>query len=297
MSEFQCQVEVPAVSGLPDGEITVGRKYVITCEGPFPRDIEPEKVQLKLPPDNKYDLKLFSFEFRSLSTVDLSVTSYRASTGELPLILQYGDKELNLGIIKHTVKSVLPPQDPQAQQQPEQQQPYPSMGPATLPVPPLYWALLLGVIACLGTYVYFKVLRHVQRKNMIESLKEYDNALTPVNQFYHNLRRLQRENSAFAGVKASPEDIATAIRALVWMWQLYLTREFKIPADKWNDSLVLKNLKKYNRNIYSEFAPDFKKIFKEVKNFQVEGTKFDETDVQNFAKQARFLIEKVERFK
>lgn len=295
MSEFQCRTEIPAVPGLPDNEITVGRKFIVHCEGPFPRDIEPEKVQLQLAPANKYDLKLFGFEFRSLSAADLLVTTYRAGPLEVPLQIQYGEGNLALGVVKLQVKSVLPPADPRQGQQQEAPQPYPPMGPVNLPVPTLYWALLVGALLCVGSYIFFKVLRHVQRKNMIENLKEYDSALTPVNQFYQNLRRLQRENSSFSGVKASPEDVASAIKALLWMWEMYLTRRFQVPAEKWNGVLILSSIKKYHRPVYNELQTDFKKIFKEVQGFKTASAQFDETDVQNFSKQVRTLIEKVER--
>lgn len=295
MAEFQCRTEVPAVSNLIEGEITVGRKFIIHCEGPFPAGVQPESVQLVLPPAHKYDLKLFSFEYRSTTSADLLVTTYRAGALDVPLSLQLGEQTLALGNLKFEVKSVLPPPTPETQQQPPQ--PYPPFGPFNLPIPPLYWGLLAVFILTLGLTVFFRVLRHLQRKSMIERLKQYDSALSPVNQFYHSLRQLQRSNTVFAGVKASEAEVAEAARSLISIWQLYLTREFQVPASKWNEALILKNIKKYHRRIFAELSADFKKVFKEVKALGATGAKFDETDVQNFAKQIRLLIEKVEKLK
>jgi hypothetical protein len=58
----------------------------------------------------------------------------------------------------------------------------------------LYWALLAGFIGLLVLLAISKVYRVVQRRNMLERLREHDSALSPLAEFHQQFRRLQRRS-------------------------------------------------------------------------------------------------------
>lgn len=299
MAAVQCKVEIPAVEGLQENTLTVGREFILSCEGEFPRDLQAEKMQILLKPEEKYNIHLLNFEFRNPTTADLKVTAYRAGEFQFKdLQVTDGAQTLSLGPLAYKVATVIQPPEPKpGEEQPAKQEPFGPMGPAPLSVPMLYWAILAGVIGLVILLILTKVYRVIQRRSMLEKLREHDSALSPLSQFHQNLRRLQRKNPVFFGVTAQNSDLQEAFEELNKGFLLFLTRQYKVPAMEWNERLVLKDIKKYHHKVYAEFGPDLKKLYKEFGHGAKDKQKLADTDILNIARHTRMLVEKMEASK
>lgn len=294
MATLQCKTEIPSIEGLNENELTVGREFLLVCDGDFPKDIAQDKLHFNLKPEEKYKIHLLGFEFRSPTQADVKVTAYQAGSIQFQeLQLTDGSHTLSLGAIHYDVQSVLPKPEPGQGQ--VKQEPYGPVGPASLSVPLLYWGILAGFFVFLFLVLITKVLRIVQRRNMLERLKEHDSALSPLAQFHQSMRRLQRVNTVFFGGAATKEDIAQCLTETGQMLKLYLTRRYQMPALEWSDRLILKDLKKYNPKIFAEFGDELQKLLKEYQRGQQDQASLIEQDVLNIATQCRQLVEKMER--
>ncbi|MEK2690350.1 hypothetical protein [Bdellovibrio sp. GT3] len=299
MAAIQCKVEIPGISGLKDGELTVGREFLLVCDGDFPKDLQQDKLQLVLAPEQKYSIKLQGFEFRSPTQADLKVVSYTAGNPVKfdNLQLTDGTQTLDLGLVQFQLISVLPPPPPPGKpgEQPPKQEPFGPIGPLNIPVPPVYWIILAAVLGVVALFVATKVFRSIQRRKIIERLKEHDSALSPIAEFHQKFRRMQRANTVFFGGTPQPEDIPTALDETRHMLKLYITRRYKIPALEWSPRLILKDLKKYHPKVYQDTGVELEKLVKEFQHAVEDKAKLSKSDVLNLSKRARLLVEDMER--
>lgn len=295
MVTIQCKTEIPAVEGLKDNEITVGREFFLACEGEFPKNLIQEKLHFVVDEVHKYQIQLLSFEFRSPTQADIKITAYKAGNVQFQdLQITDGTETLSLGPIQYAVQTVIEQQQPKAGQAPQPPQPYGPIGPARMAVPMLYWAILGSAVMVALASVVAIVYRSVQRRMMIERLKEHDSALSPLAQFHQSFRRLQRMNSVFFGGKAEKAHIEQCLDETYQMLKLYLTRRFKVPALEWTPRLIIKDLKKYQRPVYAEYGIELAQLFKEYERGTQDKKNLNEEDVLVLTKQCRSLVEKME---
>ena len=295
---IQCRVEIPKVEGLKDGEMTVGRVAHLLCEGEFPKDVNAKKLHFVKTPEQKYLIHLLRADFTSPTQADFTATGYVAGEIKWPdLQMTDGTASFSLGPMMYDVMTVIPKPDPNAPSIPGQtakQEPYGPIGPAELPVPHLYWIILVSVIGLAAALIIFKVVRVIQRRNMIERLKEHDSALSPLHQFHQTMRKLQRSNPAFFGGTVNEADVQSAMEEMRLMLRLYLTRKFKIPAIEWSGRLIIKDIKKRHRKVYSEVGHDLQALIKEFQHAFENKQKVTSSDVVNIAKRTRSVIETIE---
>jgi hypothetical protein len=297
MADLQCKLEIPKAPGLNDNELTVGREFFLECQGDVPKDIDREKINFVLKPEQKYQIHLLGFEFRDSTTVDIKVTSYLAGPLKLDgLVMSDGTQTLNLGNIEYTVQTVIKPPEPQpGEQQPAKQEPYGPMGPAVIGVPMVYWASVVGAIVLVALLAAFRIYRIAQRRRMIEKLREHDSALSPIAQYHQNMRRLQRENTVFFGGEGTESDVLRSLDEGSRFLKLYLTRRFTIPAMEWSDRLIVSDLKRHHKKVYSEHGSDIKRTLKEYSRAFQDKKKLKTADVLNLTKSNRKLVESLER--
>lgn len=294
MATIQCKTEIPPIDGLKENELTVGREFILACEGDFPKDLVQEKLSFSLKPEQKYQIHLLGFEFRSKTKADIKVTSYQAGGVQFQdLQLTDGTQMLSLGPVQYSVQTVIPKPEPGKEQ--VKQEPYGPIGPASLSVPLLYWAILAGFISFIILLFASKIYRIIQRRNMLGRLKEHDSALSPLAQFHQSLRRLQRTNTVFFGGKAEKAHIQECLHETYQMLKLYLTRRYQVPAIEWSPRLVLKDIKKHHPKVYAECATDLEKLFKEYSRGIQDQENLKEEDVLIITKHCRSLIERMER--
>lgn len=297
MAAIQCKLEIPKVEGLNDNEITVGREVLLTCEGEFPKNLNPQKLHFVESAETKYLIKLLKVNFESETKAVFVVTSYKAADIRWPDLQMTDDAQtFSLGALDYRVETVIPKPDPK-QAQPGQEQKteaYGPIGPADISIPHIYWVILLAVIGLVISLIVFKIVRVVQRRNMIERLKEHDSALAPLTQFHASMRKLQRVNPAFFGSVATQEDIHSAMEELRHMLRLYITRKYKIPALEWSARLIAKDIKKHHRKVYAECGSDLLALIKEYQHAFENKQSVIGSDVINLAKRTRSLVELME---
>ncbi len=298
MAAIQCKVEIPKVEGLKDGELTVGREFILVCEGEFPKTLQQDKLQLVLQPEQKYTIALRGFEFRTPTEADIKVTSYTAGGVKFDnLQITDGTTTLDLGPVQYQLVSVLPPPKPPSQpgEQAPKQEPFGPIGPMNIQVPMIYWAFLAAFLGLIVLFLMTKIFRSIQRRKTIERLKEHDSALPPLAEFHQKFRRMQRENTVFFGGTPKPEDIPLALDETRHMLKLYITRRYKIPALEWSPRLILKDLKKYHPKVYQNTGSELEKLVKEFLHAVEDRSKLSGSDVINLSKRARLLVEEMER--
>lgn len=307
MIELQCKIEIPQVQGLQDNELTVGREFLFVCDGEFPKDLKQDKLEFVKTPEMKYQIKLLGFEFRSSTQADIKATSYVVGPLRLPqLQLTDGNYVLNLGDQVFTLATVItPPAETggvpaeagaQSQTAAPPPQPFPAMGPMNIPVPVLYWTILAVVVGGICVSLVYKVFRVIQRKNMLEKLKQYESVQTPEQQYHASYRKLQRTSPIFYDQVINTEDVQVVVRDTMTFFKTYLTRKYQVPALDWNDKLILRDIKKYHPKVYEEHQKDLEKILKEYSLALKEQNKLTQVDAKNLANNSRSLVEKLERF-
>jgi hypothetical protein len=298
MADLQCKLEIPKIEGLKDQELTVGREFFLSCDGEVPKTINRDKVHFVLKPENKYQLQLLGFEFRTSSVVDLKVTSYLAGQHHVEGVqLTDGEFTVALAPVDFTVQTVLePPAAPtQPGEQPAKQEPYGPIGPAVIGIPLVYWASFLAVLSVMGLFAAFRFYRIAQRRRMLERLRQHDSALSPIAEFHQNMRRLARENTVFFGGEGTAEDVHRSLDEGHRVLKLYLTRKYRIPAMEWSDRLILNDIRKYHGKAYDEHGSDLKKILKEYSRAFHDKKHLKTNDVLNLTKFNRKLVEQLER--
>lgn len=295
---MQCQVDIPAVEGLQNNELTVGRVFFLRCqsgnETPWPKNIDIEKLQFVLTPEQKYQIKLLGFEFRTGDTADLKVTSYVGGPVDFKN-LQVTDQTqaVDLGPVQFKVKSVLePPKEGQAQVEA-----YGPMGPASIHFPLVYTVSIVLVIALLTLFIAQKVFRWSQRRRVLARLRQHDAALAPLPQFHQSWRKLRRENPVFFGKDFERTHIEGAFDQLNNFLRIFLIRELHVPALEWSDKLILADLRKYHKVVFLEAGPDLKKLLGEFTQGEKNKTTLSAQDILVLSEQTRRCVEKIDQVK
>jgi len=298
---MQCNLDIPKISGLEDNQLTVGREFYLICKGDWPKDLIQEKLHFSGDETMKYALKMRGFEFRSPEEADIKVVSYLAGKVQIPqLILTDGVKTVDLGQHAFQVESVLP--KPEAggglmpgQEQQQQPKPFGPVGPATIPVPILYWLVLVGAVVFVVMVVALRSWRFNQRRAMLQRLKEHDVAISPMQELHQSMRKLQRANAVFYGKEASEAELQEATKELSRMLKVYVSRRLSVPAFEWSERLILNDIRKYHPPVFAEYGTKLRTLFTEFKKAESPQAKLTANDVSQLAVSLRKTLEGVER--
>lgn len=293
---MKCQVEVTPIQGI-EAPLSVGQDFLLNCIGDWPRGIQPESVSLSLPPEAKYVLRMRSFELRSKTEADLKVLSYTPGRVQLPdLTLNTNQGEISLGPIEFEVHSVLVAPDPG-----KQPEPFGPIGPAIISWPWIYTILIvifvLGAMGAVGSYF----LRKWQRRRLLDQLQTSNSSQSPENQFYQNIRSLQRKNPLFFAEAAAVSTQGThsdeALQALVTLedaLKTYLVRQFLIPAFHWKPNLICRDFLKQNRRYHSELSSQLLVLLNEF--YKIKKTQMcTDIDAQTLFKKTQKWVDEVEK--
>lgn len=284
-----CQVSVPPVQGLEENVLTVGREFYLVCKGQFAgKDLSGSAQRVLEEGQDTYDLKIFETAFLSPEELQIKATSYRAGTHQIEnLKLQWGEQVVELGPIQFEVQTVIEKTD-------QTVEPY---GPIALTMswPLILWIVLGALLIFVLTFFGFRIRRHVQRKALIEELRQHDSALTPLAEVHQKYRRWRREHPFFYGHSASQEELKKFLNEVEHAYRLFLVRVFKIPALKWGVGLILRDLKKYHRGVYDEFKIDIRRYFLELSKAQ-EAATLQSQDMIQLTEGLRILAEKITQF-
>lgn len=287
-----CELQIPKVEGLPDQVMTVGRKFILDCKGQFPKEFKPESWPIEFAENqNPHSLKILSSNFISPEEVKIEATSYVAGGTEFKnLKLKFStapdSNSVELGPLKFEVQSVI-------QQQAKPPEPF---GPIALSMswPLVWWFVIAIILLLISGSIGLRIRRAVQRKNLLEDLRKHDSSLTPLAEVHKQYRQWRREKSFFYDQVNPSENLSDFLKEVDQAFRLYLTRAFKVPALKWNDRSVLKDIKKYHPETFEALSLDLKKLMSELAKAK-EATNLKSRDMIQLTESFRILSEKLSR--
>lgn len=257
MSVASCRINIPPIKDM-DSTLTVGRVFVLLCEGEFPK-LNPEHLEFRLEETDKFKLKLLEFKPIDDKTVELVVTSYQAGNHNIkaPQLVD-ADQSVVLSDLQFSVTSVLKPE--------MQTEPYGPMGPQLMRWPLWIWLSIGLFVVLLGAWIFRRWYKYRQKKILLEELKKHDFSLSPFFQFQQKLRGFARTYPFISdpAMPSTPDEAKKAFADLHLAFQIYIGREFLVPTLKWPTKWVLKDLKQNHRRVYEELGADLRKIFSEI---------------------------------
>ncbi len=284
----ECALQIPKVEGLPDGVITVGRKFILDCQGEFPKTFKPEAWPIEFAENqNPHSLKILSSNFISPEKLQLEVTSYLAGNQQFqPLKFKLGEEKVDLGKVNFEVQSVIEKQEAQVE----------PFGPMVLAMswPLTLWLSLGLIVVVIATAIGLRLRTYIQRKNLIEDLRKHDSALSPLAEVHKLYRHWRREKSFFYDEESSAEILSEFQKEVDQAFRLFLTRTFKVPALKWTDRKILKDVKKYHPQTFESQGFELKKLMLEMAKAS-EAKNLKSRDGVQLAENFRVLAERISK--
>lgn len=259
-AQWKCELQGLSAEGkseaLPES-LTVGTKLLMTCDGP-PAKLNAEKLKIVLDPKGLPPFKII--DVRELKETGASLVVAPWLVGEAKLknpTLTDESVTVGLGDLNLTIASVIDPA-----KNPENK-PFPPLNPMTLAWPLWLWlfvgALVLGVVYGVGLLVR----QSLRRKQLLALLEKNAVALSPLNHFNKELRRLMRQIPQGATAweaKTSQEFFSSLETEFRW----FLARELVVPSVDGSTSLILKSIKKSDRDLYKNVSKDLRVVLTEL---------------------------------
>lgn len=241
-------IEVPAVKGLDDNVVTVGRHVVFKCR--MNTDVVPDlqSYSLKKPLPLPNSIRIFSMKPIDSENFEVDLTFYQA--GEyLPnqVVLTDGANELNMIGDSVTVVSVLEATEgkpPEA---------YKSILPISIGMPVLYWVLAGFTLISAVYLIWAYVTRINYYRQLKEGLKNYSSPLTPEDQFYKAMRMAEKKEFPL-------DEVERAFR-------VYVLRQYSLPMFELTDKRILRYFK-YNFPRYKKVRQELQKILQEFETYR-----------------------------
>jgi len=242
---MECQVETS-----PDHpQLTVGDKFAVVCQGPWPESFTSGKVELRLEEADKYKLNLLQY-----SDGKLLVTSYRPGEHELKQVqLVDNDSSVVLSDLKFTVGSVLDRSNPNPK-------PFGPMGPFVFAWPLIIWLFLAGIVLLITSPFAIRYWRYRQRLALLADLRIKESALRPGQQFFQVIRKLRRK------AELSGSDFTEVVVALDHSLRVYLARSLAVPALQWSDKVILKDIRRRHHSVFENLGEAIKKCLAELEH-------------------------------
>ena len=293
MSNYQCEIQIPAVKGLNDGELTVGRVFFYTCRGDWVPQLQVEnlkalfKPELNQPEFSPYALRVLNFELRDPQTADIKLVSYQPGQHKVSVLsLTDGTQTKELPGFQVQVQSVLT----------QESKPFGPVGPITIGIPITYWLILASV---LGLLFFSNLWFWRKRKERIEILKNIQSKIThpsPLIQFHRELRHLTKD-AGFGDVdqklKILPAVYLDRLRSLC---ELYWGAKLNLALLGNSRSRMIGEFKKYAPKYYIKFERELLFWEKRWQSIVKDREKAKFEDFQAFTQLTRELIESMEAF-
>ena len=261
MAELHCTVE--KILHPEDASVTVGERFALDCQGEMGA-LDAGKAELRLEPADKYKLKLLRTQSEGAAKVRLEVLSDQVGKHDFKSLSFFtGSQSLPITGLSFEVKSVQDPQAPVTE-------PYGPLGPLMISVPWYHWMALLMFISLLGLSITLFIFRRVERRRLMREILQTASSAQPDDELFQKLRGFQR-NWDFIVSPSSPvtlENSKEAVGALLTVYQLYLSRQFNLPASRWPLRTTLRVLKSENKDLSSDDYQGIRKVLLELDRSQ-----------------------------
>jgi hypothetical protein len=213
MSRADCQVEIPAVKGLDNAPINVGRHINLNCTS---SDIEPnfsfKDAYFKTDESTVNNFKLFSVKPSDGGKFQIDFTFYTVGKQQISqMILTDGVNEINLNTpTEVNVETVI---KPTAEGKPPE--PFGAIIPMTISTPLYYYMIVLVVLISAVIFFVFRLRRLSYYRNLKTKLKAYASPTAPDMQFYKSIRAAEKLNFPIDKLEAA--------------FKLYNLRAYELP--------------------------------------------------------------------
>lgn len=259
--------------------LTVGEKFILKCSGQFP-SLKTDSLKILDPQVSDKNpvpiLSLLQVLESQDGGVELLVTGYRVGQYDLEgLSLTDDSQVLALSGVNWEVLSVIQQEDPQKPTEPYPTYPFWSMS------YPLWFYIILAILVafCLGApFLIYKKIK--ARRKAFEDMKQYLNVLVPLDNFYKEIRKIEKQ------LEIKSISVATAILEIKNQLNLYITRELQLPAFAWPLQKTLKELKSQNLRLHKVLSPKLLQLYKEF-----EKSNPSEKDIAFFMTESQKLVE------
>ena len=255
--QWACTLHGLDTDELP-AKITVGDKLRLDCEGP-PAKLSAAKLEIALSENQTYALHLLESKSLSETKATLIVTPWRAGEWKVSNpALTDGTLRIGLGDQEYTVTTVL-----DAKTNPEGK-PFPPMHPLTLAWPLWLWLFVAAIGVGVLYLVGLAVRKSLRRKRLLATLEKNATALSPVNHFNKELRRLQRQ-IPLDGAPWSVDESRAFFKDLDGQFRWFLARELVIPALDGSTSSILKDTKTSSPEVFKTSSRDLRVALLELR--------------------------------
>ncbi len=257
MGQINCQVEVPQRPGEESASLTVGREFLLHCQGEWPA-IKAALPELRLEETDKYKIQLLEFKFISTTEAELRVTSYKPGQHQIKAAqLVDAEHSVVLSDLSFTVNSVINPQEPPAE-------PFGPFGPLPLALSIWYTIGFLLMVLALVSALAWRWRIRAQRKKLLAEMRLDQQAQDPLAQFFQVVRKSQRKYAFFMNQEAKPEEVKEFVAEIGEAFKIYLARHLQVPTLKWSTRRILSDIKKNHRKFYDELGPQLKQNLAEI---------------------------------
>lgn len=275
MNDMNCQLNIPEITGLTSQQITVGRHFILNCDGLYNSEIELGKLKLISDQDTKYDIQLNKIT-PTKAGFGLDCVSYKV--GELKnksFILSDGKNQITVNLQNLKIDSVL---DPQKMASEKPQEPYGFIV-AKLDWP-LAYTVIIGLFICAVIAINVTwVLRKRKMILLIKSLKEYDSVNSPESQFYKNMRLLEKENYS--------------VISLYKYFNIYIMRKLQIPVLGLTLNHSIQVMKKKWPTLVTE-RRDLKNIFNDLEKLNQNAKNISQEDIKKYLNKIYHFVDHLE---
>ena len=271
-NKWQCQFKKPPK------QITVGQKLLMLCEGDTASNVKPPLRIEFLDKQQLYSLHVLKTLKQEENFLALEVSSYRTGEFNSPFIITDGKKELFIEGFSFSVQSVL-----NETKQPAQ--PHGPFGPFKFSLPLWYWFSISMSLVFLFLCIFIFLNRLLKRKKFIQKVLKRKAYLSPSKFFTIGLRK-QKENSF------------NSLKDLENLFKIFLEDLFFIPAINQTREQIMRNLKKYQYQVYKKEGQNLRQALNEFSSLQ--GKTIDNKSffkLKKICQDIAFLLDKKKRGK
>lgn len=251
--ELSCEVVIPEVQGLETSVLTVGRHFILSCQGSWDKSFDLVNAQVSLAEVDPLVYKVFKVEARSTQTLDIEMTGYTAGPLNMAGATLKLDAQNYFLTVKKPIefKSVIEkPENPQ-----ETPKPF-GFALAQLPWPAIYTFAFFGLLFIGVASVIQNIIFKQKMKRLKSVVQSYESVQTPENQFYKLIRAAEKKDFPLSEIHQA--------------FRIYLLRRFQVAVFDLSPSEVAQavkinfpKLKDLRRKVYN-WLFDLKSL--EIKN-------------------------------
>lgn len=282
MSEQQPAIgAIPCKFNVATTTFKVADRFEMNC--PTPEGITwKEKIWLEWPDEKqKYGIKILKTKSSTPSETVFEVAAYKPEKYDnVSLTLTDGISKVPVQAMTFEVLSVRTQEDIA---------PFESFGPLKVGYPLWFWVTIVLTVLLIAGGSMLILVRNARRRRLLDSLEQYNTMLSPFNQFSKDMRQIFKRLQT----THNRDEAQKVFQKIDEDFRLYLTRELRVPAMLFNNAQILKELKKYHRDIFKDLEPQFRKLLVELEKAKGDQQRIQPKDNEQLYYLARGIGEKI----